>query len=203
MSSINSLPEYAAVFKHCPNIIRGIISLKADGYSCRTLFKTLTASKCDCCSSFGYYLYLVSCKRVCYMCFKYGVKHFPVRGNYISKATGLRRKKLDQVPHILGLPGRWAPAGERRVKLYDIQTALELVGKDGSQPRPEQKLTVVRQRFLALVSAPHLDASGREADWGQGCSRCDRGTCLFRKYTRDEFADHVAEMQDTVGVERG
>lgn len=83
------------MFKHCPNIIHDSISIKADRYSCRALFETLTTSRCDCCSTFGCYLYLVSRKRVCYISFKYGVKHFPVKGYYVSTATSLRRKKLD------------------------------------------------------------------------------------------------------------
>ena len=48
-------------------------------------------------------------------CFKYGVNHFLVKGHYVYTATALRR-----------------------VKLYDIQRALELVGKD------DQTVLVIR-----------------------------------------------------------
>ncbi|KAM0435929.1 hypothetical protein ACHAPT_002821 [Fusarium lateritium] len=198
MSSVDSLYEYAALFKHCPDVIRGIISINADGYSCKALFKTLSTSRCDVCNCFGYYLYLVTCKRVCYMCFKYGVKHFPVREHYVFEATGLEHKKLDQVPHILGLPTRRALAGEPRVKLYDIEAALEQVGKDALDPRPRQDRIQVCQRFLALISAPYLQSAGRSADWGHYCTGCrtlEPGNCFLRKFTREEFADHVAKQR--------
>lgn len=61
-------------------------------------------------------------------CFKYVVKHFPVKGHYVSPATGLRR-----------------------VKLYDIQTALELVGKD------DQTVLAIRQTPLIRQLAPFED----------------------------------------------
>ena len=66
---VDSVPQYAAIVKHCPNLLRAILSIGARGYSCATLYRTLCTTRCSACSFFGDHLYLIDCRRVCYMCF--------------------------------------------------------------------------------------------------------------------------------------
>ncbi|KAF6830098.1 F-box domain-containing protein [Colletotrichum plurivorum] len=58
MELVDSVPEYAAMIKRCPGVIRAIVSIQADAFDCRTLHATLNTSLCSTCTRYGDYLYL-------------------------------------------------------------------------------------------------------------------------------------------------
>ena len=64
MELVNSVHQYTAIIEHCPNIIRAIVSIQADAFDCRTLYRTLCTSRCSTCNRFGDHLYLIDCRRV-------------------------------------------------------------------------------------------------------------------------------------------
>ena len=142
MEHVNSVHQYTAIIKHCPNIIRVIVSIQADGFDCNTLYRTLCTSRCLTCdrvgkSRFGNYLYLIDCRRVCYSCFTKRAEYFPLTSREASgfftpnakrqsKAKSSRKfLELAKTPSILSLPGQYArgPRGgywrQRRLRLYD------------------------------------------------------------------------------------
>ncbi|KAH9218306.1 hypothetical protein DL95DRAFT_385715 [Leptodontidium sp. 2 PMI_412] len=49
MLLVDSVPKYAAIIKHCPNIIRAILSIEADGFNCNVLYATLSSTRCSTC----------------------------------------------------------------------------------------------------------------------------------------------------------
>lgn len=62
---VDSIYQFKMILKHCPNILRVIISINARFFNCQTLYEMLSTDKCATCDHFGYYLYLITCKRVC------------------------------------------------------------------------------------------------------------------------------------------
>ena len=78
MELVNSVPQYTAIIKHCPNIIRAILSIEADAFDCGTLYRTLSTNRCSTCNRFGDHLYLINCCRVCYFCFTQRPEYFPL-----------------------------------------------------------------------------------------------------------------------------
>ena len=53
MSLVDSLHQYAAILNHCPDVIRAIISIHAESFSCQILYETLSTSRCHTCERFG------------------------------------------------------------------------------------------------------------------------------------------------------
>lgn len=108
MQLVDSLPQYRMVFKHCPNVLRAILSTNANSYDCRLLYNTLATTRCSSCSNFGSYLYLITCKRVCHLCFRRRPDYVPVAAHGASKITGVSKTQLDRVPprHQLARPVR-------------------------------------------------------------------------------------------------
>lgn len=104
MSLVDSLHQYLMVFNHCPDILRAIVSIDAKHFDYATLFKTLSTTKCATCDRFGSYLYLITCKRACYFCFTTDLSYFPVSATLVTKHTGLARRELKCLPHVLSLP---------------------------------------------------------------------------------------------------
>ena len=214
MELVNSVHQYTAIIEHCPNIIRAIVSIQADAFDCSTLYRTLCTSRCFTCNRFGDHLYLIDCRRVCYLCFTQRAEYFPLTTREASKffipnAKPQRKVKssrklleLAKPPSILSLPGRyccaWTTRGGlriRRLRLYDRRAVVQSLA--GSGLPQSDKTTGEPKRFMAIISAPVLLNAGRQVDQGSFCPGCrdetDEKTKHFRiKYTTEDMSEHIA-----------
>ncbi|KAL7938666.1 hypothetical protein V8C35DRAFT_84860 [Trichoderma chlorosporum] len=205
MSLVDSLRQYRAIFDHCPNVLRAIVSIDAKHFDCTTLFDTLSTTKCATCDNFGCYLYLITCKRVCYSCFTTNALYFPVSLALATKHTGLARRELKCLPHISSLPGRYTARekGARgRIILLDRQSlsdrASEVSMRALAERAEQRDLTAGEvRRYMSIISAPYFGSSGSLADWGFYCVNCIDSTDpkpIFRiKYTGDGFRAHMTQ----------
>ncbi|KAF4430546.1 F-box domain, cyclin-like protein [Fusarium austroafricanum] len=214
MELVDSLPQYNAIIKHCPNIIRAILSIQADAFSCDVLYTTLSTTRCSTCKRFGDHLYLIDCRRVCYLCFTRRVEYFPLTIGRASRffkpnetrqrsaITSRQRLHAANPPSIMSLPGRycttWTGEGgnlvRKRLQLFDRQAVTQDL--PGSGLPKGDKTTREPQRFMAIITAPYLFDSGRQADWGYFCLGCkdekeEKGRHFRIKYTRKEVSEHV------------
>jgi len=215
MELVDSVPQYAAFIKHCPNIIRAILSIRADAFDCGTLFKTLSTSRCSTCKRFGDHLYLIDCRRVCYFCFTRRPEYFPLtigqasryftlNGTQQRNATTTRQLlHVANPPSVLSLPGRYCTAwgsdggnlARKRLRLFDRRAVVQNLA-DPSLPKLD-KTTREPRRFMAIITAPYLLDGGRYADWGYFCLGCrdekEEDTRHFRiKYTKEGVPEHLA-----------
>ena len=143
MDLVDSIPQYAAIIKHCPDIIRAIISIQADAFSCDVLYKTLSTTGCSTCERFGDHLYLIDCRRVCYLCFTRKPEYFPLtigRASRFSPPRGTQRcnattscqhLRAANPPSVLSLPGRYccawtngATLAKKRLELFDRRAVI-------------------------------------------------------------------------------
>ncbi|KAI1118104.1 hypothetical protein F5Y14DRAFT_401069 [Nemania sp. NC0429] len=178
MDIVDSVREYALIIKHCPNVIRAILSIEADRFSCHALYKTLTTVRCSSCEVFGDHLYLIDCRRVCYPCFRQRTEYFPLtiglalnffppaRQQRGSSTTRLERLRAGNYPSVYSLPGRYCPGmgkvARKRLELFD-RRALDPRLEGPGLPKVDKTYREVL-RFMAIVSAPHLFDFGRQAD---------------------------------------
>ncbi|KAK0624796.1 hypothetical protein B0T17DRAFT_252945 [Bombardia bombarda] len=214
MDLVDSVPQYRALIKHCPDIIRAIISLQADAYDLNTLYATLHTSRCDGCKRFGDHLYLVTCCRVCFFCYTQRLEYYPLTINRASsyyRKPGERDVKTshqlllaENFPSVLSLPGRYCTsfgyAGDggfravKRYQLFDRRAVFPDITSHGV-PNPD-KMTKEPRRFMCIITAPFLVDNGRQADWGYFCLGCEEKeeekTQHYRiKYTREEMYEHT------------
>jgi len=82
MQLVNSIRQYTAIIKHCPNIIRAIVSIQGDAFDCRTLYRTRCTTRCSTCIRFGNLI--DDCRRVCLFCFSERPEYFP---SHVTKHT--------------------------------------------------------------------------------------------------------------------
>ncbi|KAG6896748.1 hypothetical protein C0993_008127 [Termitomyces sp. T159_Od127] len=214
MELVNSVRQYTAIIEHCPNIIRAIVSIQADGFDCGTLYRTLCTSRCSTCNLFGDHLYLIDCCRVCYFCFTQRAEYFPLtsreayklfthNANLQSNAKSSRKLfKLAKLPSILSLPGRYARAWRggklqsRRLQLYDRRAVVQSL--TGSGLPQSDKTTGEPKRFMAIITAPVLLNGGREVDRGFFCLGCwdesdEKSKHSRIKYMTEELPGHIAK----------
>ena len=215
MELADSIPQYAAIIKHCPNIIRAIISIQADAFDCGALYSTLSTTRCSTCKRLGDHLYLIDCRRVCYFCFTTRSEYFPLT---IGRASGFftsegmqkpkamsnrQRLRAANPPSVLSLPGRYCTSSgnehgylsRKRLQLFDRRAVVRDL-KGSGLPKRDKTIREPR-RFMAIITAPYLFEYGRKADWGYFCLGCrderDKKTKHFRiKYTEEEVLEHFA-----------
>ncbi|KAI1175431.1 hypothetical protein F4777DRAFT_588500 [Nemania sp. FL0916] len=206
MSLVDSLHQFKMILKHCPNVLRAIISINATFFNCQALYQTLFTYKCATCDHFGGYLYLITCKRVCYPCFTSNLNFFPVSSRYAGKETGLKIKELKRhLPHVCSLPGRYTWLGKLargRTLLFDRQSVVEAVRLGpvhglGERIQQQDLKPTEPRRYMSIVSAPYLYSSGQSADWGYYCNRCkeskDPDTHFRIKFTKDGILTHLKQ----------
>lgn len=200
MELVDSVPQYAAIAKHCPDIIRAILAVEADAFDCRVLYRTLSTSRCSTCSRFGDFLYLIDCRRVCYLCFTERPEYSPLTIGRASRlliadptrprVAGRQSLRAAESPGALRLPRRYGDAwtGESGIflrkpnQLFDRRAWIQDL--EGFGLPNDGKTSREPLRFMAIITAPYLFDSGRQADWGDfclGCSEeCDGETTDFR-----------------------
>lgn len=175
MHFVDSLPPYRRLWTSCPNVLRAVISINAASFSCETLFEALTREKCESCRLFGGYLYLITCKRVCYLCFTSRKEYFPVSLTLATRHAKLPKKALNHLPQVHSLPGRYtasAKLSRYRMTLIDRQALLDLSGdSEMLNKRADHKSTEPR-RFMSIITAPRLALQDQTAEWGLYCSLC-------------------------------
>lgn len=206
MELVDSLHQYQMILKHCPNVLRAIVSVSASSFACRVLYNTLFTTRCSSCDRFGGYLYLITCSRVCYFCFTRNVDYFPLSASQATKLTGLSRGDLKGLPHVFSLPGRYTPSAKSskgRTMLFDRRAALLLDRAGDGQRQPNDYTTREPRRFMSIISAPYFTHAGQRVDWGLHCRRCkgntDPANHFRHQFTRDGLVAHNQQHRATGG----
>ncbi|PYI03077.1 hypothetical protein BO78DRAFT_400088 [Aspergillus sclerotiicarbonarius CBS 121057] len=123
-----SIPQYKPILIHAPALLRGILNIQTARYfTCQDLYNTLSTAECDTCGDFGGYLYLITCRRVCFLCFTEQTDYLPLLRQDIIRKFGLDSKHIASLPRMKSFPGCYSPRGikcrRRRQTLFDPSAA--------------------------------------------------------------------------------
>lgn len=123
----DSDPQYKTIRTHAPVSIRASLVIgTARFFSCQNLYETLSTAECDSCGDFGGYLYLITCRRVCFLCFTEKADFLPLSRKDAIRKFGLDSEHLAKLPHLRSLPACYSPRRtkyRRREVLFDYSTA--------------------------------------------------------------------------------
>lgn len=153
---VSSLPKYSAINRYFRTAIRAILSIHTGRWiTCEALYAKLCTAKCDYCGDFGGYLYLVTCKRVCFICFTHEKPYLPLSPTYASRKFGLDRQLVNSLPRIKVLPGVYSPNAKKvtATVLVDYEASLDAgIERHGSSAAMER---YVSKREAEKVEAYH------------------------------------------------
>lgn len=123
MTLVDSLSEYRVIVEHAPNAIRGMLSIESARYNTLLdLYNKLCTAECDVCGDFGGYLYLIVCRRVCFLCSSTESRYLPLSKSDVLRKFGLESKHLHSIPRIRSRPGRYSPQStlcQRTITFFD------------------------------------------------------------------------------------
>jgi len=110
MGLVNSVPHYQTVVKHASAALRGMLSIgTAKLKTCQDLYEKLCTANCDTCGDFGGYLYLITCRRVCFVCLSDDTSYLPLLRADVIRKVGLEPRDLARIPQIRSRPGCFSP----------------------------------------------------------------------------------------------
>ncbi|CAF9942373.1 hypothetical protein IMSHALPRED_003644 [Imshaugia aleurites] len=126
---VNSLPAHRDIVAHAPNALRAILSTGlASHFTIYDLYSALRSQECCMCGSFGAFLYLLSCRRCCWLCLAKASDILPISREFAAHSFGLSSKAVQQLPCMRTLPGRYTLSHEkhkRRIALVSTEAAKE------------------------------------------------------------------------------
>ncbi|KID86156.1 F-box domain-containing protein [Metarhizium guizhouense ARSEF 977] len=166
------LPQYKAITTNARNALRGILRIGTSRWiTCKSLFENLRTSACEQCGDFGGYLYILTCRRVCFVCFTQDKRYLPLRPNEACRRFGLKRAIIQTLPCMRVIPGIYSPNEKKATKttLVDYESAFDAgIARHGSLGAMDE--------FVAGVAAKKLQAYGRRVIQAQqsGSSRRTR-----------------------------
>lgn len=96
--------------------------------SCELLHEKLFAPDCDECGDFAGFLYVLTCRRICFLCFSEKEEYLPLGAALIQRRYGLKKQQLEKVPHLKTLPGTYSSWGTKLSQstlLYDYTSTIQ------------------------------------------------------------------------------
>jgi len=155
---VESIPQYKAVTTHARNVLRGILSIETGQWiSCETVYEKLCTAECEQCGDFGGYLYILTCERVCFLCFSEGKRYLPLRRSHAIRKFGVNRQILNTLPCMRSIPGTYSPNEKKcheRLALVDSESAYRAgITLHGSFSAMEQ--------YVSNISAQKLQEFNR------------------------------------------
>jgi hypothetical protein len=153
MQVVNSIPEYQLIVRNCPALIRGLLSTGlGSSFSCQSFIETLSGYKCATCGDFAGFIYIITCKRVCFLCFSEKPEYFPLQLSEAERKFGVHRGFFASLPKLRSIPGRYSPnenTCKTRCTLIDPASAHRLsMEHHGSAQAMEKRIVEVAQRSL-------------------------------------------------------
>lgn len=127
--AVDTIPQYQYIRTHGPELLRATLSLEISrSTTLLELYVALTTASCFLCGDFGAFVYMLSCRRVCFLCLTQRPELLPMIPSHAKSKYGLDSKALSGLPKLRSLPGVYSQGLTRhrnRKSLIDPTAAEE------------------------------------------------------------------------------
>lgn len=127
MDVVHSIPQYKAIATHAPNVIYAASAIET-AHSIESVYQALCTTGCAFCGNFGGYLYMITCKRVCFSCIVNNTKVLTIRHKSAIRKFGLNRQIVRALPGMKSIPGTYSQdkcQDTKRHNLVDYESAYQ------------------------------------------------------------------------------
>ena len=126
---VESQPHYKTIVKYAQNAVRGILCVQTGTWiTCEILYKKLFLPECEECGDFTPYLYIITCRRVCFLCFSERARYLPLGASLVKRRYGFDPRKNQKLPYMKTLPGTYSPGKcklSQSIALFDYDSVLQ------------------------------------------------------------------------------
>jgi hypothetical protein len=124
---VESIPQYKAIATYVSNVLQGAVRIgTAKWISCETVYEKLCSAECEQCGDFGGYLYILTCKRVCFLCLSEDDTYLPLLVSHAVRKFGINRQIIRTLPCLESIRGEYLLEKERHrfhITLVDRESA--------------------------------------------------------------------------------
>jgi hypothetical protein len=118
---LESIPQYKAIATHASNVLQGAVKTGAGQWiSCETVYEKLYAAECEQCGDFGGYLYILTCKRVCFLCLSEAANFLPLQPIQAIRKFAINRQILGTLPCMRSIPGEYSRRKQGHLLRFDL-----------------------------------------------------------------------------------
>ena len=125
----DSIPQWRAIATHAPHVLGCIRAIDTGRWiTCESLYDKVCTAECEKCGDFGGYLYILTCKRVCFLCLSEEKSLLPLRFSHAKREYGLNHAIVKTLPRMRSIPGLYSPKGKKvrdRITLVDRESARQ------------------------------------------------------------------------------
>ena len=199
---IDRLPQYDLVMTYAREAMRAYHAIEfASHVTLAQLHGQMFTSECAVCGSFGGFLFLLTCERVCFMCVLEHPRYLPLEPEEARRRFGLDEQALAALPHMKTVPGTYwmytmTEVGRIELVPHDaaLQAGIDMYGsreamgahvkRDAAADDEAVTETVSEEddlikslqqshlRAVALFQVPRVDERSRKTEWGFHCEAC-------------------------------
>lgn len=127
LMTVDSFPPFKCIIKHAHPALHGALMIhSAKWITCEKLFKIICTSECESCGDFAGYVYLITCKRVCFLCLSQDDKYLPY--TFTGRKSRAFSRILDILPHMRSISGIYSPNEKqesRQLCLWDRESVQQ------------------------------------------------------------------------------
>ena len=150
---LDSVQEYRALTVYARHALTGILTIETGRFiTCQSLYLALCTANCELCGDFAGFLYILTCKRVCFLCLSHDERYLPLRQSHAIRKFGVNYKSLEALPRMRSIPGMYSP---NRKKVRDRLTLVDFESARCSGVAAHESVTAM-ERYVAGPSAQEL-----------------------------------------------
>jgi hypothetical protein len=152
---IDGLASYKGIITHAPQILRAALSLQTARWTTlNQLDWALMSNVCQECGDFGALLHLLTCERLCHLCFARSNTRMPMTVNRANMKWNIAKGSLEAEPNnklALTVPGYYKRGNRKfsRINLINPEAAFQVAMRVSGRSREE----VVRYVSLLPLTA--------------------------------------------------
>lgn len=103
--------------KNAPNALHAILSIETDGcITCRNLYTAICTAECETCGDFNGYVYILTCRRVYFLCLSEKTVYLPLSYRLAAHKIGVISRIIDTLPYMRSIPGMYSPNEKKNTK---------------------------------------------------------------------------------------
>ncbi|CUS12802.1 unnamed protein product, partial [Tuber aestivum] len=179
LAAINALPEYRAIITHAPDVVRAYLATNLSSHAnIGELFQALTSKLCSYCNSFGAFIFLLECRRVCWHCHTQDPELLPICRGLAAVSFGVSPEALVGLPALRPVPGTYTYRMQKAVynnihkSLYSYPASKRAPGEPAYYADKDNKDDDVR-RYQGVAPLPVLNPRTGMLEHGVCCVGCD------------------------------
>ncbi|KAL5339819.1 hypothetical protein BJX70DRAFT_362583 [Aspergillus crustosus] len=114
--AVDAGTRYQQVITHARVVLQAALFIGTANFTtCQDLYTELCTGECRTCGDFGGYIYLLTCRRVCFRCFTNEIEYLPLSPSEVKRLFGVGARDIENfsIPLLRSVAGFYSCRGQK------------------------------------------------------------------------------------------